>query len=103
MVAYFVGKHILSKHHSCLRSNIHVSSGVTHKTVLNFWYKLGRKGRLNPNPSYHDQTVKNKTQEVKIIGGETQQKKKDKEKKLKSRMEKRTANKIGSNKTHNTI
>jgi hypothetical protein len=47
--------------------------------------------------------VKNKTQEVKIIGGETQQKKKGKEKKLKSRMEKRTANKIGSNPTHNTI
>jgi hypothetical protein len=47
--------------------------------------------------------VKNKTQEVKIIVGETQEKKKGREKKLKSRMEKRTANKIGSNQTHNTI
>jgi hypothetical protein len=77
--------------------------GNTHKTVLNFWYKLGSKGKTQSHPSYHAQTVKNKTQQVKIIGGETQQKKKGKEKKLKSRMEKRTANKIGSNQTHNTI
>ncbi len=46
MVAYFVGKHILSKHHSCLRSNIHVSSGIGNtQNSTEFLVQIGQQGK----------------------------------------------------------